>query len=84
MLPEGFFEKGAEKALELLLCEDEYEAIDIAMDLKILMSKETIMQESLAKAEEYIERNGLLTDKVFGAFLFRIFRRGWLGWLPGN
>jgi len=68
--PGRLLEKGAEKALELLLCEDQYEATDIAMDLKnINEQRKTIMQESLAKAEEYIERNGLLTDKVLVLFI---------------
>ena len=60
----------AEKALDLLLCEDEYEAINMAMELRMIIEeRKTITQVSLIKAEEYIEENDLLKDKVLILFI---------------
>ncbi|NLZ52925.1 MAG: single-stranded-DNA-specific exonuclease RecJ, partial [Thermoanaerobacteraceae bacterium] len=68
--PGRLLDEGAGDALELLLCEDEVEAINIAMDLKAVNDeRKSITQECLIKAEEYIEANNLLEDKVLVLFV---------------
>lgn len=68
--PGRLLEEGAQKALDLLLCEDEFEAINIAMELKYINEeRKSITQNYMIKAEEYIEANNLLQDKVLVIFI---------------
>lgn len=68
--PGRLLEEGADQALELLLCDEEDEAINIAMDLKEVNEKrKTVTQECLMYAEKHIEEENLLKDKVLVLFI---------------
>jgi single-stranded-DNA-specific exonuclease len=68
--PGRLLEKGADRALELLLCEDECEAINIAMDLKsVNEERKSITENFMEYAEKYIEENNLINDKVLVLFI---------------
>lgn len=68
--PGRLYEKGAEVALSLLLCEDNDEAIDLAYQLfAINEERKAITNESMVKAEQYISNNNLENDKVMVLFV---------------
>jgi single-stranded-DNA-specific exonuclease len=68
--PGRLLEKGADNALELLLCEDSDLAVDYVSDLfQVNETRKSLTNEALEKAEEYIKQEGLQDDKVMVLYI---------------